>query len=335
MASVRTKVPLCHDILGLSTTTVPIPDFQLLNDIEDDVSGFEDCELKVKYTVEEIDNSSILEKGLKIDHDHITYKKSIGIFGDLECVVYIGENTLELKVNKKYHQLGRMSIDSVPSVGSLLEDLISVFLLSNGYALLYCAGFTHNGSTSVLIGVANTGKTTTTLEIIKNYGARYISEDIAITDGSNLYCCPYALSHIDQELIQTNNSHYLEKVSTLIPLIDRVRSRPVNSVYDILDDDQINHIGEVDNICILSRGGKRVQNVDPAQMIAVSNRSEFRYSTNQLLLSAQYLGYELDLDAAMQTEMEILRKLTSKNNIFYFYGKPDELSEQVYDIIRD
>lgn len=270
-----------------------------------------------------------IEKGVQLKNGNVLYKKSIGAFGDLRCKIDIGEKSSELTVNETYHRFGRASIDTVPSVGKLLEDVISLQLLTNEYALLHCSAFNHDGETSVLIGLSNTGKTTVTFDIIMNSGAEYVSDDIAITDGRNLYCCPYALSSIDSDVLNRDRSRFYEWGADNVPLFDRFYSQSIDSIYDILDEDKVRESVGVSKLFILSRCGNPIENSDPSRQIRLSNRSEFRYSTNPILLGAQYLGYAIDIDGAADVERQIVDDLTEESEIHRLNGDLAEISEYI------
>lgn len=331
MKSKRTRVPLCPGVIELSTNAAPIPDFQLFS--RDGRRAFEACPLKVAYTVGPVEGLQSREKGLEVLDERVVYKKSLGFLGDLKCSFSIGPETSELRVNRTYHRLGRASIDTVPSVGKLLEDVISLQLLMNGYAMVHCAGLAHERGVAVLIGLANTGKTTTALRIVQNGGAKYVAEDIAITDGEQLYCCPYALSAVDDDLVDAEGDPVNQWLGGKIPLLDRVYSGSVHSIYDVLDRDEIRYSGDVTDVFVLSRGKGRTTAVDPSRMIRLSNRAEFTYSTSHVLLGAQYLGYGIDVHDAMETEERLLDDLVSGSDVSQFRGDPARLFDEVVQSI--
>lgn len=331
MENTRTRVALCPGVLELRTNVVQIPDFQLFS--IDTGGAFEECAMKVAYTVGPVDGLHTREKGIEVRDDRIAYKKSLGIVGDLKCAIRIGHEMSELRVNRTYHRLGRASIDTVPSVGKLLEDVISLQLLMNGYAMIHCAGLAHGNGVAVLIGLANTGKTTTALTIVKNGGAKYVAEDIAITDGEGLYCCPYALSAVDEDLVDADGDPVYQWFADKIPLLDRVYSGSVRSIYDILDRTEIRYSGEVTDVFILSRGKGRRPSTDPSRMIQLSNRAEFTYSTSHVLLGAQYLGYGIDVHEAMKTEERLIDDLVTNSDVSQFRGDPATLFDEVVQSI--
>lgn len=327
-----TEYPLCPGILNLQTDAIPIPDFQLGPGAECNTSVPE-SELTVEYVVGETDRVRDTDKGIEVRENRILYHKGLGIFGDLQCVISLNPLTSRLKVNKTYHRLGRKSISTVPSVGRLLEDIVSIQLLRNGYALLYCGGVTRGDAATLLIGLTNTGKTTTVLNLVQNGDAKYISEDIAITDGSNLYCCPFTVSPVDADFTPSRRTAAHKWIAENIPLLDSTTLRSIDSIYDILGEDRIEGSGAISQICFLFRSKDYQTETDDCQRIVLANRGEFTYTTNQILLGAQYLGYDIDIVAAMETERSILNDLVRDSEIHHASGNQEELYRSVKDKI--
>lgn len=327
MARTRTQVPLCPGVIGLDTNAVPIPDFQLFS--RGRIPGFEECESTVEYTVGEVRGLDGREKGMDVRDDRVVYKKSLGFLGDLKCEFTVGSGLSTLRVNDTYHRLGRASIDTVPSVGKLLEDIVTLQLLANEHAILHCAGLQHDDGVAVLIGVANTGKTTTTIELVRRGDAKYVAEDIAITDGDRLYTCPYALSAIDETLVDGEVDSVYRWLAHKVPLLDRVYTGSFDSIYDVLEPHQIQCSGPVTDVFFLTPDPSREPATDPSKTVRLSNRAEFTYSTSHVLLGAQYLGYDVDVHDAMETEERLLDDLVSGAEVTRLHGGPAQLFDEV------
>lgn len=320
--------PLCPGILDLQTDTIPIPDFQLGPATESTTSS-STSELTVEYAVSETDRIRDTDKGIEVRESNILYHKSLGMIGDLQCIITLGQQRSTLKVNKTYHRLGKKSISTVPSVGRLLEDIISVQLLQNGYALLYCGAVAHDDTATLLIGLTNSGKTTTVLNLVQNGDGEYISEDIAITDGRTIYCCPFTVSPVDADFTPSRRTFAHSWIAENIPLVDSTTLQSIDSIYDILGKDRVEQSGTVSQICFLSRSNGYRAAVGDGQRILLANRGEFTYMTNQVLLGAQYLGYDIDIDAATETERKILNGLVRDCNVYFVSGNQEELYRSV------
>lgn len=318
MAGHRTTVPICPGVLNLHTNAKSIPDFQLGRFRFTD-GGSVSSEVSVTYDVGAVDSVLDRNKGIELRDGVITYQKSVGAFGELKCEIAIGQADSSVTVNRTYHRLGRTSIGTVPSVGKLLEDVVSVTLLQNGYMILYCGGVSHDGNVTVMIGLTNSGKTTAVLNLLKRESVEYVAEDIAITDGSELYCCPYAVSPIDTDLLDSPANPIATWLSANVPLLDSVTVRSIESIYDVLDEDRVTLSGEISRICFLSRSGIWRES-DPSQRIMLANRSEFSYVTNPILLGAQFHGSDVDVEAAAETERNIVQAMVDGSQTHYVSG---------------
>lgn len=328
MGAQLTPYPLCPGVLELRTTATPIPDFQLGPQRGAGARSME-AELTVEYRVGDVGEAGSSDKGILVDDESLVYHKSLGIFGDFRCEISLGPTVARLTVNPTYHRLGRRSIGTVPSVGDLLEDVVTVHLLRNGYALLYCGGISHEGEVSVFFGPSNTGKTTTVLKLVTQEAAGYVSEDIAITDGSTLYCCPFAISPVDDVFLNTDLTRFQTWLARNIPLLDTVSVQSVNSIFELLEGDQIALSGEISQVCLLSHAERSTVETDVAKLLLLMNRGEFTYTTNQILLGGQYLGYDIDIESAMEAEKDIMRNITQNNSTHRFTGGYERLYEDV------
>ena len=324
---------LCPGVLQLRTDTTPIPDFQLGPGGEatpDRNPG--EAEHTVEYTVGDPPGLPGDAKGIEIAGDAIRYQKSLGVFGTMICEIVLESEVTKLRVNRTYHRLGRKTISSVPSVGRLLEDVISVQLLHHGYALLYGGGVSYDGEVTLLVGPTNTGKTTTVLRLVKNGDATYVAQDIAITDGTDLYCCPYVLSPTDVELVDAESSPLSRWIAQNVPLLDTRSVQSTRTAHDVFRPEQVTTSGRIRQVCFLSRNRRHGER-DPTSLVMSTNRGEFTYVTNQILLGAEYLGYGIGVEAAMETERRVLAEATARNPVHHFWGDRTELYDDVRDVV--
>ena len=77
------------------------------------------------------------------------------------------------------------------SPGYVLTDIVAWALRQAGYAPVHCSGFSAPEGTVLVLAPPNTGKTLTTMMACMEMGAGYLAEDVAITDGTNLYAVPW------------------------------------------------------------------------------------------------------------------------------------------------
>lgn len=328
MAPQPTRYPLCPGVLDLHTDAVPIPDFQLgpRADVDLDLPA---SPLTVEYGVGDLDGFDGSEKGIWLHGDAIRYHKPLGLFGGLQCEISIGPRRSRLTVNRTYHRLGRRSIGTVPSVGELLRDIVSIQLLMNGYALLYCGAVANGDEASVIVGLTNAGKTTAVLDLVRRGRATYVAEDIAVTDGERVYCCPFVVSPVDADFLDVEANSPATRIAKQVPLLDTVSVHSIDSIFDLLAPDQITLSGQITRLNLLAPEGSRGDGRDPARMVALANRGEFTYATNQILQGAAYLGYGIDVDEAMETERDVIRSVVRNGEPTVFTSKEEDLSERV------
>jgi hypothetical protein len=317
----------------LQTDATPIPDFQLGpgGEATPDPNPGEAAHT-IEYVVGDPPGLPGDAKGIELDGDAIRYQKGLGMFGTMRCEIVLDSEVTRLTVNSTYHRLGRKSISTVPSVGRLLEDIVSIQLLRKGYALLYCGGVSYDGDVTLLVGPTNTGKTTTVLHLVENEGAAYIAEDIAITDGRNLYCCPYVMSPVDTELADAESNAISRWMTENIPLLDTRNVQSIRSVHDVFQPEQMAMAGRIGQVCFLSRNELQEER-EATSLAMLVNRGEFTYSTNQILLTAEYLGYDVGVEAAMEAERQVLTEATAGNRVHHFSGNRTELYDDVRDVV--
>lgn len=109
----------------------------------------------------------------------------------LRYSIEIIENDINVIVNKNYFKYIKYKFMNLHSLGYILTDLISGVLLANGYATLHCSAVNIGQRSLMIFAPPSTGKTITAIKLCENENAKFISEDIAITDGENIYSVPW------------------------------------------------------------------------------------------------------------------------------------------------
>ncbi len=70
-------------------------------------------------------------------------------------------------------------------ISQLIAGLVQFQLVKLGYLIVHGACLRGpDGTGTVLVGLSNVGKTTTTLRLVRDHGYRFLSDDMLITDGS-------------------------------------------------------------------------------------------------------------------------------------------------------
>jgi putative flippase GtrA len=111
---------------------------------------------------------------LRRDGDRITYREHLGIFG-ADFNVTLG-NPIEVEASQL------LSLSRHVLYTNVIEALLRFVLVSKGYVLLHSAGLEVDGKATLLSAQTDTGKTSTVINMVRERGWRFISDDMAIID---------------------------------------------------------------------------------------------------------------------------------------------------------
>src|SRR5690606_6387656 len=100
------------------------------------------------------------------------------------------EGTYRLISNQWYNLWSLIRFTKQYPAPRILTNVAVVALIEKGFAPLHCAAVVRGNDGIALFAPPNTGKTYTTLRLIES-GWKFVSEDVAITDGSQVFGCPY------------------------------------------------------------------------------------------------------------------------------------------------
>ena len=108
------------------------------------------------------------------DGDRVTYREHLGILG-ADFNVTMG-NPIEIEASP----LLGLSVHVLYT--NVVEALLRFVLVSKGYVLLHSAGLAVDGRASLLSAQTDTGKTSTVINMVRERGWGFISDDMAIID---------------------------------------------------------------------------------------------------------------------------------------------------------
>lgn len=111
---------------------------------------------------------------LRREGDRITYREHLGIFG-ADFNVTLG-NPIEVEASQL------LSLSRHVLYTNVIEALLRFVLVSKGYVLLHSAGLEVDGKATLLSAQTDTGKTSTVINMVRERGWRFISDDMAIID---------------------------------------------------------------------------------------------------------------------------------------------------------
>ena len=117
----------------------------------------------------------------------LIFDQTVGNLIHLRFVLTIKENSVIVTVGKSYMRLVKTKIMNVHPISYILFDVASFLLLQNGLTTIYCSSVHfEDGRNLVIMSPPNTGKSLTALKLVKEYGAKIIAEDMAVTDGEKI-----------------------------------------------------------------------------------------------------------------------------------------------------
>lgn len=111
--------------------------------------------------------------------------------------IRIGGNSVYADIGENYYRLVKNRVMNLHGVYYLLADLANMLLMKNGYLTLYASAVSDLSRNRCMVNFAppNTGKTVTAVKMCQKMGYRLLGEDIVITDGYNIYACPWTSSY--------------------------------------------------------------------------------------------------------------------------------------------
>lgn len=195
----------CNEILGVRTN---IRDFRWVYGSVAPPSSCEKYEkCKVKFTVcvkpekqlGSIESCNKKFQAFSWDDSSkvIYYRRKFFNLVNVGYNIKVENNEVFAEIGENYYRFIQNRVMNLHSIYYLLSDLANIILLSNGFLTMYASAVQNNltGKSVVCFGAPNTGKTFTAVKLCKTTEYSLIGEDIVISDGRNLYACPWTCSY--------------------------------------------------------------------------------------------------------------------------------------------
>lgn len=205
----------------------------------------------------------------------------------------------KITVNKTYFKLITHRIMNLHSIHYIVTDLAALLLLKKGVAPIHCSAFKKEDKTVAVFAPPDTGKTLSAITACMDFGAKFIAEDMAITDGKNIYAVPWTNSFCHY----TQNN---KKVKNRDPNAETAQDKKRQALLS----------AEVTHVAVLEKGTDETALLP--QSIAISklmnlNRYEFNYLRSPLLIAYEFFNPGLMIDEGLAKEREILSTLVSNS----------------------
>jgi len=242
--------------------------------------------------------------------------------------------------NKNYLRFVTHRFMNVHSAGFTLTDLASLLLIQRGYTPVHCSAFEYQGSTIVVVAPPNTGKTLTTMMALKDHNARFLSEDLAITDGRTIHSVPWTSTFRFYNKIDKSWRSKLGGIlQGAFPPIELLPLRNQHPITRFIPAQRILSRATASHLVILERGNKAVEEIgvnEAWQKVRNLNRYEFNYARAPAAIAYEFFNPKVGIEAANQRENELLGSLVRNvhKRIIVRSNSPTDYTDLVLDALQ-
>ncbi|MDN7226332.1 hypothetical protein QWY15_03400 [Planococcus sp. N064] len=300
---------------------------------EGTLDEYENCAVKMHIALEEFNDDDLLGNLGRYHYfngspgeDKLYYTRKLPINKKLRLKA---ENLLsdepKITVNRTYYKLITHRIMNLHSLHYIATDLAALLLLRKGYAPIHCSAFKAGDATVAIFAPPDTGKTLSAMTACGDFGASFIAEDLAITDGKNIFSVPWTNSfdHYAKNK-QTKNQGIKEKFMKSVPIMNKLSRKTAEPEDNNVKAGALLNPQMVTHIAILEKGEDGI--LPQAESAAVSklmnlNRYEFNFLRAPLLIAYEFFNPELVIDNGTVKEKEILSALVRNSESVFTLKK--------------
>jgi len=230
----------------------------------------------------------------------------------------IDTNNIEVTVNKDYMRYVKHRFMNIHSIGYILTDIINLRLMHNNLAPLHCSGVVVDDNAYAIFAPPNTGKTLTAMTLCMNNNSKYkfIAEDLALTDGINLFAVPWTSTFRYYDTVDTSRfSKFLNNLTEKVSILELLSFGKTEPITDYVKD--ISLKAKIKGIYILDRGEIKNYEVSAQEAfdrINTLDRYEFNYMRAPTIIAYEYFNRKTDIEFAYARERELLREMISSSD---------------------
>jgi len=288
---------------------------------------FNHCMVKINLVVRK--SADVFEESVRMEnHDRyshffarphekkIYYERGYFINGKLRYSIEVVGNDIHVVVDNTYFKYVRYKFMNVHSLGYILTDLASGILLLNGYASLHCSSVCIGEKALVIVAPPSTGKTITAIRLCEYEGVKYISEDMAITDGEVIYAVPWTSTfRYYDHTKESSSDRFVEALRKKVPLFQLVPGKNRKSIRAYLGDDLLVDSAQIADTILLGKGESGVVRSSHGLLenILNLNKYELNYYRSPTMLVMNYFNPDFSMDKMYEAEKLILGKLIANN----------------------
>lgn len=124
------------------------------------------------------------------------YRRKLFLNFHIGFNIKITGNTVYAEIGEHYYKHIKNRTMNLHAMYYLLSDIANIILLKNGLLTLYASAVCDDNKNKgwVFFGAPATGKTLTAMKICENQNYSLLGEDILITDGNQIFSCPWTMS---------------------------------------------------------------------------------------------------------------------------------------------
>lgn len=319
-------------VLSVEANTARIPGYALsvsrLQQADADRCE-EDSILVVRYRVSAGPYKGIHSKGKAYVRQEIGSEIRMPVrgFGTLTCAVRPDGRSPSIEVNRFYHRAARLTIGNIHSPGWLLRDLTNIHLINNGYCLLHAAALNCGPRTVVALGLSNTGKTTTALDLTLRGPCKLYGDDLVVVDGSRVYACPEAGTNVSPRHMPTFRKRVAHWACRTIPFFENYGPNASLPIRSFVGESNMADPTPVTTLLALrpaqTNRTRSIGDSETLDLLLASNRAEFTFMNSALFSANDYIHGSRHVDNAICSERAILGKLASTTETLLVEGTID------------
>lgn len=272
----------------------------------------------------------------ELGQHRIIYDRS-WIFGKrLRYKIEIDDKNVRVNVGETYFKHIKHRFMNLHSLNYLLTDIVSGIMLLNGYATLYCSAVSLEGNQGILFfSPPNVGKTVTCLKFCEKYKASFISEDIALTDGVNIWSVPWTSSY---RRVNSKKGTLFEKIVNrlcqILPIEELFRGKDKKTNYEI----NISDRSLIKHIVLLEKEESNIifEKTNANRKLLILNRYLLNYHKAPVISALNYFNQDFSPEDMLNSEKKIISKMLSDSEfVCVTESNVMDYADSIYKVIKN
>lgn len=312
-----------------SSTTVPMLSIIFRNDFYLDLRNFSKVGLHTYY---DDDN-----KWICYDSSWLAFRLRLLLKG-------FEEKNTEVYSTFAHHKLSKLA--KIYTVEELIESIISVRLLQKECAFLHSACLSNDDKGILLPALAETGKTTTVLSLLRNSDWKFLADDLTIISGNGEALCfpePCSTTPNHYKLVRRDGIRFWQL--RLRFLVSRMLHNQFFSssfrtdISELVNNVKIERKTRVRTIFFLERGKKNIEEIErhvAIKKLVAINRREIRWYVHPFVLLYAYFNSGFDVGALLYKEKDVISNLVQvTDRCFVISNESNDYSSLIEELVQE